>query len=140
MVDFMATLQDVIKDFKLSDDEYYIIKKKDIKIPIRKYKNIEVCKYWYDDESRPDTYCWIDVEGIGYGWMWCANKLCSKLRFLQRRAIRKLAMDLLKPEDENTNILCSDNPNEKVRVYGFIPKGNKNVYIQIRLSDEELTF
>ena len=109
-------------------------------ICISKYKNIEVCKYWYDDESRPDTYCWIDVEGIGYGWMWCANKLCSKLRFLQRRAIRKLAMDLLKPEDENTNILCSDNPNEKVRVYGFIPKGNKNVYIQIRLSDEELTF
>ena len=49
-------------------------------------------------------------------------------------------MDLLKPEDENTNILCFDNPNEKVHVYGLIPKDNKNVYIQIRLSDEELHF
>ena len=43
-------------------------------------------------------------------------------------------------EDENTNILCFDDPNEKVHVYGFIPKDNKNVYIQIRLSDEELHF
>lgn len=134
------TLQGVIKDFNLSDDIYYILKKKDIRIPIKRYKNIEVCEYWYDDESRPDTCCWIDVEGIGYGWIWCANNLRSKLRILQKRAIRKFAMDLLKPEDENTNILCFDDPNEKVHVYGFIPKDNKNVYIQIRLSDEELHF
>lgn len=134
------TLQGVIKDFNLSDDIYYILKKKDIRIPIKRYKNIEVCEYWYDDESRPDICCWIDVEGIGYGWMWCANNLRSKSRILQKRAIRKFAMDLLKPEDENTNILCFDDPNEKVHVYGFIPKDNKNVYIQIRLSDEELHF
>lgn len=107
------TLQGVIKDFNLSDDIYYILKKKDIKIPIKRYKNIEVCEYWYDDESRPDTCCWIDVEGIGYGWIWCANNLRSKLRILQKRAIRKFAMDLLKPEDENTNILCFDDPNKK---------------------------
>ena len=86
----MATLQNVIKDFKLSDTDYSIVKKKDINIPVRKYKNIEVNEYWYDDESRPDTYCWVDIEGIGYGWMWCANKLRSKLRFLQRRAIKNL--------------------------------------------------
>ena len=55
------TLQGVIKDFKLSNNEYTIIKNKDIKIPIRKYKNIEVNEYWYDDESHPDTYCWVDV-------------------------------------------------------------------------------
>ena len=58
------TLQGVIKDFNLSDDIYYILKKKDIRIPIKRYKNIEVCEYWYDDESRPDICCWIDVEGI----------------------------------------------------------------------------
>ena len=115
----MATLQDVIKDFKLSDDEYYIIKKKDIKIPIRKYKNIEVCEYWYDSDDHPDTYCWVDVEGIGYGWMWCSNKFRSKSKILQRRAIRKFAMDLLKPEDENTNILCFDDPNE-IRFSKFV--------------------
>ena len=77
---------------------------------------------------------------LSYGWIWCANNLRSKSRILQKRAIRKFAMDLLKPEDENTNILCFDDPNEKVHVYGFIPKDNKNVYIQIRLSDEELHF
>ena len=71
------TLQGVIKDFNLSDDIYYILKKKDIKIPIKRYKNIEVCEYWYDDESRPDTCCWIEVEGIGYGWIWCAIQLSS---------------------------------------------------------------
>ena len=134
------TLQGVIKDFKLSNNEYTIIKNKYIKIPIRKYKNIEVDEYWYDNESRPDTYCWVDVEGIGYEWMWCANKLRSKLRFLQRRVIRKLAMDLLKPEDEDTNILCFNDSNKKIHVYGFISKDNKDCYIQIRLSDEELEF
>ena len=72
--------------------------------------------------------------------MWCANKLRSKSRILQRRAIRKLAMDLLKPEDENTDILCFDDSNEKAHVYGFISKDNENLYIQIRLSNEELTF
>lgn len=133
------TLQGVIKDFNLSDDTYHILKKKDIKIPIKRYKNIEVCEYWYDDESRPDTYCWIEVEGIGYGWMWCANKLRSKSKILQRRTIRKFAMDLLKAE-EDTDILCFADHKEKVHVYGFIPKDNKNVYIQIRLSDEELYF
>lgn len=39
------TLQGVVKDFKLSNNEYTIIKNKDIKIPIRKYKNIEVNEY-----------------------------------------------------------------------------------------------
>lgn len=134
------TLQGVIKDFKLSNSECVILKKKDINIPIRKYKNIEVCEYWYDSEDHPDTYCWVDVEGIGYGWMWCANKLRSKSRFLQRRAVRKLAMDLLKSEDENTNILCFDEPDESAYVYGFISKDNKDLYVQIRLSNEELTF
>ena len=33
------TLQGVIKDFNLSDDIYYILKKKDIRIPIKRYKN-----------------------------------------------------------------------------------------------------
>lgn len=134
------TLQGVIKDFKLSDSECVILKKKDINIPIKKYKNIEVCEYWYDDESRPSTYCWVDVEGIGYGWMWYSNKLRSKSRILQRRAIRKFAKDLLKSEDENTDILCFDNPSEKAHVYGFIPKDNDNLYVQIKLSNEELTF
>ena len=134
------TLQGVVKDFKLSNNEYTIIKRKDIKIPIRKYKNIEINEYWYDDESHPDTYCWVDVEGIGYGWMWCANKLRSKLRVLQRRAVRKLAIDLLKQEDKDTDILYFDDLNEKAHVYGFICKNNCDLYIQIRLSNEELTF
>lgn len=72
--------------------------------------------------------------------MWCVNKLRSKLRFLQRRAIRKLAMDLLKPEDKDTDILCFSDSNEEIYVYGFISKYNKDCYIQIRLSDEELEF
>ena len=77
---------------------------------------------------------------IGYGWMWCANKLRSKLSVLQRRAVRKLAIDLLKQEDKDTDILCFDNLNGKAHVYGFISKDNKDCYIQIRLSDEKLEF
>lgn len=90
------TLQGVIKDFNLSDDIYYILKKKDIKIPIKRYKNIEVCEYWYDDESRPDTCCWIDVEGIGYGWIWCANNLRSKLRIFTEKSNKEICYGLVK--------------------------------------------
>lgn len=35
------TLQGVVKDFKLSNNEYTIVKRKDIKIPIR---NIRILK------------------------------------------------------------------------------------------------
>lgn len=130
------TLEEIIKTHNtFKDIAWQIIKKKDINIPF-KYKNTEVCEYYYDDEDNPGQLIWIDVEGVGYGWMWCANKIRSKFEFLQRRAVKKYAKGLLKSIDNETDIVASYYKN--LFVCGFIPKDNPNVFIQIRLSNEEL--
>lgn len=38
---------------------------------LKRYKHIDVHWYWYDSENQPDFNNWVDVEGIGYGWIWC---------------------------------------------------------------------
>lgn len=95
-------------------------------------------EFYFDLEDRPEFNNWIDVEGIGYGWMWCANKLRSKFEFLQRRAVKKYALSLLKNIDDDTDIVAFYY--DDLFVCGFIPKDNPTVYIQIRLSNRELHF
>lgn len=132
------TLEGIINEHSLFKNEYTISKGKEIKIPVKKYKYIEVCTYYYDSEDNPELNTWIDVEGIGYGWLWCDNKLRSKFEFLQRRAIRKFALGLLKIITNDTEIISFNN--DSVYIYGYIPDENPTVYIQIRLSDKELYF
>lgn len=31
---------------------------------------LEAYHYWYHKEDDPHTMCWVDVEGMGYGWIW----------------------------------------------------------------------
>ena len=132
------TLDGVIKTHKIFKDKPWIIlKKKDINIPFKK-KYIEVCSYYYDDENNPDHLVWIDVEGINYGWMWCANKIRSKFELLQRRVVKKFARGLLKTIDSDTDIVAFYY--DDIFVCGFIPKDNPTIYIQIRLSNKELHF
>ena len=134
------TLEKIIETFNYKDIFLLILKKKDInfKSLLKKKKYIEVCTYWYDDENNPEFNTWIDVEGIGYGWMWCANKIRSKFEFLQRRAIKKYVKNILKTiEDEDIAIFYYS---KNIFIYGFIPKYNPDIYIQIRLSNEELYF
>ena len=132
------TLEKIIKTHKtFKDGAWQIMKKKDINIPF-KYKNTEVCEYYYDDENNPDHLVWIDVEGVGYGWIWCANKIRSKFKFLQRRAVKKYAKSLLREIDDDTDMVAFYYNN--LFVCGFILKDNPTIYIQIRLSNEELHF
>ena len=132
------TLEKIIKTHSIfKDGAWIILKKKDINIPF-KYKNIEVCEYYYDDETNPDKLTWIDVEGVGYGWMWIANWLRKRSTFLQRRAVKKYAKDILKEIDNETDIVAFYYNN--LFVCGFVPKDNPTIYIQIRLSNEDLYF
>lgn len=131
------TLEKIIKTHSIfKDGAWIILKKKDIIIPF-KYKNIEVCEYYYD-EINPDQLIWIDVEGVGYGWMWMANWLRKRSTFLQRRAVKKYAKDILKEIDDETDIVTFYYNN--LFVCGFVPKDNPTIYIQIRLSNEDLYF
>lgn len=132
------TLDGIIKTHKVFKDKpWTILKKREINIPFKK-KYIEVCEYYYDLEDKPEVNNWIDVEGIGYGWVWCSNKLRSKFEFLQRRAIKKYALSLLKNIDDDTDIVAFYY--DDLFVCGFIHKDNPTVYIQIRLSNRELHF
>lgn len=132
------TLEKIIKTHSIFKDRAWIIlKKKDINIPF-KYKNIEVCEYYYDDGTNPDQLTWIDVEGVGYGWMWMENWLRKRSTFLQRRAVKKYAKDILKEIDDEIDIVAFYYNN--LFVCGFVPKDNPTIYIQIRLSNEDLYF
>lgn len=50
------------------------IPNKTFKKILRPFKYVETIEYWYDNEDDPDDYCWVDIEGIGYGWLWADFK------------------------------------------------------------------
>lgn len=98
-------------------------------------KYIDVMDYLYDNESNPELNTWVDVEGIGYGWIWCLNKIRSKSETLQRRAIRKFAINILDSVPNNTPILRYEI--DGIKYFGFMVEDDQ-CYTQIRVSDREL--
>ncbi len=131
-------LNKIIDEFQLK--EYYPIRSKKSKInfsPIKKHKYIEVCKFWYDDEENPDENTWVDVEGIGYGWLCCANKIREHFIFLQRRAIIKYAFEIINQAPDDTDVLIMADDNDKM-MYGFML--SETCYVRITLSNYEFDF
>ena len=126
----------VINEFKLQKCGAFICKKCDANIPdIRKYKYIDVTEFWYDDENDPDHNAWAEVEGMGYGSIWCGNWLRCHSKFLQRRAVRKFAqrrMGLFLREDNLVLTYKFDG----AECFGFMIGGW--CYVQIRVSNKEL--
>ena len=95
----------IIDEFKLQKCGAFICKRCDADIPdIREYKYIDGCQYWYG-ENHLDENPWIDVEGMGYGSIWCGNWLRRHSKFLQRQAIRKYAGRFMKLMREKTLVL-----------------------------------
>nr|WP_142411443.1 hypothetical protein [Clostridium sp. Marseille-P7770] len=129
------TLEKIIDEFKLQKLGVYILGKKDINLlKIKLFKYIDVYEYWYDNEDYPDDNTWIDVEGIGYGWIWSGSRLRRHSKLLQRRAIIEHAERLLKLLPENGDMIhyrLGD-----CYYYGFMI--GDQCYVQIRVSDEEL--
>lgn len=125
----------IIDEFKLQKCGAFICKRCDADIPeIRKYKYIDVCEYWYDDEERLDVNNWIDVEGMGYGWIWCGNWLRSHSKMLQRLAIRKYAQRFMELMHDETLVLTYKF--DKAECFGFMI--GDQCYVQIRVSNKEL--
>lgn len=128
------TLEKIIELNNLSQYNPTITLKKETNFSnINKFKYIEICEIWYDDPSDPNLNNWIDVEGIGYGWLWCQNNLRKHFSFLQRKAVRKKAMDLLNFIKKETKILCYKA--DKIYYYGFMI--DLDCYVQIRISNTE---
>ena len=131
------TLRGIIKERNLSEFHPVTCKKKKMNYgEILTPKYIEVKEYLYDDESDPELNTWVDIEGIGYGWIWNLTKLRSKFKFLQRRAIRRFAIDILDSVSQETPIIRYEV--DEIKYFGFMTD-NGECYTQIRVSDKELS-
>lgn len=112
--------------------------KKDINFNNLKYfKYLEISHYWYDDEENSDLNNWSDVEGIGYGWLWCSTKLRSKFIYLQRRALKKYILNIIKDINKNTKIITYSN--DDIYHIGFMSEDN-DCYIEIRMSNNKTLY
>lgn len=126
----------IIDEFKLQKCGAFICKRCDADIPnIRKYKYIDVCEYWYDDKNDPDYNTWVDVEGMGYGWIWCGNWLRCHSKFLQRRAVRKFIQRLMGLFLRESSLVLTYKF-DGAECFGFMI--DDRCYIAVRVSNKEL--
>lgn len=125
----------IIDEFKLQKCGAFICKKCDANIPdIRKYKYIDVTEFWYFDENDPDYNIRVEVEGMGYGSIWCGNWLRCHSKFLQRQAIRKYARRFMRLKHEKALVLTYKF--DGAECFGFMV--GDRCYVQIRVSNKEL--
>lgn len=106
------------------------IPNKTMKKYLNSFKYIDVIEYWYNDPDKPDYYTWIDIEGIGYGWIWLNYEKSEKL---MRKAIIKFAMRLYR-ESKNEMHIRTDNGIS----YVLLEDKDGKCIIQIRTSNKEL--
>ena len=87
------TLQDFIKEKEIVGITKQKIPNKTMKKYLNHFKYIDAYELWYDAPDNPISNNWVDIEGIGYGWLWLNHKDSKRL---QRKSIIKFAMDLYK--------------------------------------------
>lgn len=124
------TLQDFIKEKEIVGTTKQKIPNKTMKKRLNLFKYIDTYEFWYDDPDNPNLNNWIDVEGIGYGWLWVQYKDSGKL---QRKLVIKHAMALYK---DSTNEMCTRTENDIIDV--FLESKDGKCIFQIRVSNNEL--
>ena len=133
------TLDRIIEKWNLNRYDPTILSKGKInwKSVLKQLRYIEICEFWFDNDKDPNFNTWIDVEGIGYGWLWCANKVRRRFKFLQKRAIIKCALNILKDLKDDHQIIVYKN--DDIYYFGVVvPDGD--CYTRIRMSNKELDF
>lgn len=123
-------LQDFIETEGIAGVIKQKIPNKTMKKYLNQFKYIETHKLWYDDSDHPNFNNWIDVEGIGYGWLWVNHKNSEKL---QRKSVIKHAMSLYR---DSKNEMCIRIENGVVDIF-LESKYNKCIF-NIIVSNKEL--
>lgn len=124
------TLRDFVKKNKIVGTLKPKISNKTMKKYLNSFKYIDVTEFWYDDISCPNRNTWVDVEGIGYGWIWLNYENSERL---QRKAIIRFAMRLYKESKNEMYIRRVENISEVV-----LEDKNSESIIRIRVSNKEL--
>ena len=124
------TLQDFIKEKEIVGIIKQKIPNKTMKKYLNHFKYIDTYELWYDDPDNPIFNNWIDIEGIGYGWLWLNHKDSKKL---QKKSIIKFAMDLYK---YSKNEMCVRTENNITNI--FLESKDGDCIFQIRVSNNEL--
>ena len=106
------------------------IPNKTIKKYINRFKFVEVQIHWYDNEKNPNENTWVDVEGIGYGWMWLNHKDSKRL---QRKAIIAYAMALYR---DSVGKICTVGSNDTTLIY--MESRQRDSIMVIKVSNNEL--
>lgn len=126
------TLQDFIKEKEIVGITKQKIPNKTMKKYINQFNYIDTHELWYDDPDYPNFNNWIDIEGIGYGWLWIKHKNSKKL---QRKSVIKFAMRLYR---YSKNEMCIRTKDEITDIF-LESKVGKCIF-QIRVSNNELDF
>ena len=124
------TLSDIIRKYNIDKVGYGMQLKKNINFSkVFKAKYIDVYAFYYE-------YTWVDVEGMGYGWLWCANKIRRHFNFLQRKAVIQEAMFYIDGAKGNYNIVTYEREGTNYLGFMYSPE----LYVQIRTSNKELHY
>lgn len=89
----MITIEEFTKDWKHDVKNLGFVPNKTLTKILKRYKYIDVTEYWYDDPEHPDRNTWIDIEGMGYGWLWCNYKKERSDRKLRKR-LRQFGLEM----------------------------------------------
>lgn len=123
-----------LQDFIEAEGIVGVIKQKTPNKTMKKclncFKYIDTYEFWYDDPDNPNFNNWIDIEGIGYGWLWLNHKNSERL---QRKSVIKHAMVLYK---DSTNEMCIRHENGITDI--FLESKDGDCIFQIRVSNNEL--
>ena len=124
------TLQDFIKEKEIVGITKQKSPNKTRKKYLNHFKYIDTYELWYDDPDNPIFNNWIDIEGIGYGWLWLNHKDSKRL---QRKSIIKFAMDLYKC---SKNEMCVRIDNSITDI--FLESKDGDCIFHIMVSNNEL--
>ena len=101
---------------------------------LKNNKYIAYYDLWYDDLDNPDVLQWVDVEGIGFGWLWIVNPIRKRIRFLQHRAVRKLAVKIYNSVKDSKKFIVDKGNDTKGVIFQF----SETEIIQILYSNNKI--
>ncbi len=122
-------LNNFISNTELTNGTLKYIENKLLSKLIHHYKYIDFRILWYDDPDNPDENTWLDIEGIGYGWLWI-NRTIKE----QKKVIKQLTKDYYHNR-KNKNVYIIHN---KTNIQIYFDQRAEDAICVLTLSNEQI--